>query len=776
MTDRWDTQVGQLRLIGGVRQEHPRNLSISERRGLLPIKSRGRGKLYVLVELSGEKFGREEMCQDLANAIAEEYFGTPGTVTYGLRQAVLLANTQLVRANARVTSEHRMGGVACVVLRDGEAFIAQAGWPMVYLVHQERVEAYPDTTLEIEDTSMLGQRQTADVRLFHAHVQPGDMVLMADGPMARQLGVTRIGQILSSSVSRAMSNLETLAPPEDCTAIVIQIGSAEARPRAQKEQWAFTPVEQPTSADTQPRPEPRRAPSPASSASGAAQPARPAARELDQADRPPARQPVPPQTYSAPELQVRQPAPPSTYAAPEPPPSPRSTRARAGRSLGKQAGAVFSTIAQGVRTLGERMLPDRAPRSTSARRRRAARQRRTRGQAVGQPNLGLAAALAIPIVALIVVGATLTYRNWAAQSQFETKLDEARREREYAIGNAEVPATARDHWLEVIALATAAGQLQPESDEVQQLLNQAAVEIDRIDGITRLGQAVKLYDYVTPSIRPRRVVVAGLDVYVLDRDVSRVYHHTLNEQRNALQNPDKDQVLIQPAQTIDDQTLAELVDIAWMRDGGERQAGALLIVDRKGLMIEYDPSWEQLHIESLGNVMVWRGPVALKTFDANLYILDPHKEANQIFKYPEGQYASAPASWIQSEIDISGAVDIGIDGSIYMLHSNGRIDQLFAGETVPFDVTGMPKPLVHADAFYMDIPEVAQYLYIADTSEMRIVQLDREGAFVRQLRPPAAIEMAFRQLSGLFVDETGGKIYYTTANALYVADLPPVQR
>ena len=89
---------------------------------------------------------------------------------------------------------------------------------------------------------MLGQRQTADVRLFHAHVQSGDMILMADGPMARQLGITRIGQILSSSVSRAMSNLETLAPPEDCTAVVIQVGPSEARPRAQKEQWAFMPV------------------------------------------------------------------------------------------------------------------------------------------------------------------------------------------------------------------------------------------------------------------------------------------------------------------------------------------------------------------------------------------------------------------------------------------------------------------------------------------------------------------------------------------------------
>jgi len=379
MTDRWQTEVGQLRMMGGMRQEHPKNLGITERKGLLPIKSRGKGRLYVLVELSGEKFGREEMCQDLVNAITEEYFHTPGTITYGLRQAVLLANTQLVRANARVTSEHRMGGVACVVLREGEIFVAQAGWPMVYLVHQDRVEAYPDTALDIEDTTMLGQRQTAQVRLFRANVQPGDMVLVADGPMARQLGITRIGQILSGSVSRAMSNLATLAPPEDCTAMVIQIGSSEAQARAQKEQWAFTPVERPspteettaTAAAAPPhsRPEQMRPP-PTSQA-----PSRPEPRR------------TPPVAQTKPTLE-RAPTRPAPPKAPPP-------RQQAGPKLGERAQALWGTVTQGARQLGERMLPDRAPRTASQRRRRTDRSRRTRGQAVGQPSLGIAAALAV---------------------------------------------------------------------------------------------------------------------------------------------------------------------------------------------------------------------------------------------------------------------------------------------------------------------------------------------------------------------------------------------
>jgi hypothetical protein len=151
--------------------------------------------------------------------------------------------------------------------------------------------------------------------------------------------------------------------------------------------------------------------------------------------------------------------------------------------------------------------------------------------------------------------------------------------------------------------------------------------------------------------------------------------------------------------------------------------------------------------------------------------------ANQVLKYPNQQYAGAPVRWMQeSEVDLSDAIGMGIDGSIYVLHSNGKLSKYFGGEAVPFEVTRLPKPMASADALYLDIEEVTQYLYIADGAEMRVVQIDREGAFVRQLKPALGQEESCRQLRGVFADETGGKLYYIAANALYVTDLPPVQR
>ena len=104
------------------------------------------------------------------------------------------------------------------------------------------------------------------------------------------------------------------------------------------------------------------------------------------------------------------------------------------------------------------------------------------------------------------------------------------------------------------------------------------------------------------------------------------------------------------------------------------------------------------------------------------------------------------------------------------------VTKYFGGEVAPFTLTRLPLPLSGADAMYMDVDEVAQYIYVADSTEQRVVQIDREGVFVRQFKPAREQEASFRQLTDIFVDEVAGKVFYIAGNALYVTDIPPVQR
>jgi len=732
MADKWETNVGQLRLIGGNRVDEPANLSVLERRSLLPVGGRGKGRLYTLVELAGGAFGREELCQDLIGAIEEEYFRTPGTVTYGLRQAVLLANATLWRLNSQGGSERRTGGIACVVLRGAEAFVAQAGWPIVYLVHDENVQAFPDTTVEDEDASVLGQRQSTEVRLFHAAVQPGDAILMADSPMAGKLASVRLGPAVSGSIEQAITNLETLAPSEDCSAMVIQVGMTASG--APSEQWTFTPVETPS--PTAPEP--------------ALEPPVEAIREYD----------------STRASVVDEPASEKIAR--------RQRRGQAGPGPVDRLGAIFGSLGRIVRTAGERLLPDRQTQPPPARGRpRAARAQRERAQAAPQARWGLIAAVAIPLAVVLVVGGYLVYRDWSLRTQFNKHLSDAKLSRDIALASAASPSVARDYWQQVITNVEAAAKLMPQNAELQPMREEAEGALDRIDGVTRVTP-VKLYDYQEPGSVPSRVIVAGLNVYVLDRGLGRVYHHILNERRTEVKDSTANQVLIQQGQPVEGQSVGSLIDITWFQNGGERQAGALLILDRNGLLLEYDPAWEKLRTQTVGGQSVWRMPVAMRTFDSNLYLLDP--TANQILKYWKDQFAKNPDNWVKKiDADLSKAADMAIDGNILVLYSDGRIDKYFGGETVAFTQTKAPRPLGSAAALHFDVEEALRDMYIVDPTGMRIVQLDRAGTFVRQFQPLRGQEAHMQQPSGVFVDETGGKLYYVAANALYVADIAPAQ-
>lgn len=63
---------------------------------------------------------------------------------------------------------------------------------------------------------------------------------------------------------------------------------------------------------------------------------------------------------------------------------------------------------------------------------------------------------------------------------------------------------------------------------------------------------------------------------------------------------------------------------------------------------------------------------AIESFVANLYILSPQE--NQIFKYaPSGSNFGAKTNYIKDQTKIPNAVDMAIDGKIYVLNSDGTV-------------------------------------------------------------------------------------------------------
>lgn len=81
----------------------------------------------------------------------------------------------------------------------------------------------------------------------------------------------------------------------------------------------------------------------------------------------------------------------------------------------------------------------------------------------------------------------------------------------------------------------------------------------------------------------------------------------------------------------------------------------------------------------------WQVPVAVEEYLGNLYILDPGK--NQIHKYLSFPGGYRPRhDYFREKVDLSGAVDLSIDGSIYVLYRQGRVLKFTLGKQEEFSL------------------------------------------------------------------------------------------
>lgn len=117
--------------------------------------------------------------------------------------------------------------------------------------------------------------------------------------------------------------------------------------------------------------------------------------------------------------------------------------------------------------------------------------------------------------------------------------------------------------------------------------------------------------------------------------------------------------------------------------------------------------------------------------DRNIYFLVPSE--NQIYKFQfletGGNYSPA-LNWLKESLVLEEAVDMAIDGSIWILLKDGTVINLFTGKKQPFSFKGLSSSLTSSTAIYTH-PNL-KYLYIADGN--RVAVFEKNGQFVRQFK------------------------------------------
>jgi len=156
----------------------------------------------------------------------------------------------------------------------------------------------------------------------------------------------------------------------------------------------------------------------------------------------------------------------------------------------------------------------------------------------------------------------------------------------------------------------------------------------------------------------------------------------------------------------------------------------------------------------------WEPSQALiSAFAGNLYVLD--RKNNQIWRYPGIRLGlSQKEAWLTDgvETDFSEAIGMGIDGSVWVLAQNGRLEKYTRGNKDSFSLDSESN--LSFSKFYID--ENSEYLYFYDSSQTRFLKFSKGGKFEAEY-----INTQFTGIDGFVVTESQNKLVYLKEGKLY---------
>ena len=129
------------------------------------------------------------------------------------------------------------------------------------------------------------------------------------------------------------------------------------------------------------------------------------------------------------------------------------------------------------------------------------------------------------------------------------------------------------------------------------------------------------------------------------------------------------------------------------------------------------------------NTSSWKSVGGFATYLNNFYVLDTpagiYKFAGSGSKYTKSNYLASGVN-----PDLSQAKDIAIDGSIWVVNSDGTILKFTKGKQDSLTISGLDKPLSSPTRIYTTVD--MDNVYILDNGNARLVEIDKNGAYKAQ--------------------------------------------
>ena len=223
-----------------------------------------------------------------------------------------------------------------------------------------------------------------------------------------------------------------------------------------------------------------------------------------------------------------------------------------------------------------------------------------------------------------------------------------------------------------------------------------------------------------------QLAIAGDNIYVLDDGLDRLYRYKLTPDGKGVQEPSKHTVVMKREDKVDGTELGELLSITWMPAGQLRTTPALFALETGRSIVAFDQNDNLSRVEVAEN-QKWGTIQAISGFAGGLYLLDTKLKAILYYPPTKNGYESEPYTIVdaRAKIDLSKAVDIALDGNLYVLESEGNIRR-FNREGQPFDFAAeLPDgPMKEPKVLFASAD--TRSLYVVD-SQGRIIQFLLKG-------------------------------------------------
>ena len=758
----------ELHMANGEQQEVSDLVGVAQSPRFSLFKRR-RGQLFTVVEPSLP--GAEQLCRLMIHTIEDEYFrDSSRTVTSSLRQALSLAGETLRAENAKASSDRQLRvGISCAALRDGEAYIAQSAPGNAFILHDSNVKRVFSTSSLLPDAGIAPRYDpdstdlTPDPQISFAYspLSEGDVIVLASGAnwmLIPEKQILDAGKHMDPDMTAADLYGHYLAHARRPTTslVVIRVSQLPVRRRKDIPDRATEPVargDASTGANPDAMPQMTSRPRGAGRLEpGRGEPSSAAGGVLSGSPAPGVR---PAGEHGPKQSQPR----PSTGTSERPIPW-RQLPPTANRSRGPAypPGPALEPVGRSSVKLKGGWNQSRTERS---------------------PLIGLLfkIVLMLALATFFVVvarGALGMWESWQLGDPAEL-LEEAGAKRTEASGEAD-PSAARAMLVESHDLLGRALRAR-EDKSTRELISSVDSEIDRIDRTVRISTARVVVDYADvadESWDVSRLLLDGSNLYVLDTGMDRIFLYALESNGESLQDPTKHPALVTRGEKVDGGVIGDLLSITWMPTGQLRTAPAMFALESGRSLVAHDPKLGVSRIEVMES-QKWGNIEAISGFAGGLYLLDTKQQG--IFYYPptKNGYESQPYTIVdsKSKIDLTKALDIALDGNLYLLGGEGDIARFSReGRPLEFDGTLPDGPMKGASGLFASAN--TRSLYVVDKGAERIVQFSPEGTLQRQFRAEGD-SVSFQDLRDIFVDEASRKVYVLAHKSLFVFDLPPMQ-